>query len=225
MLYITFMSDKKQKVRITKDPEERREEIIRVAWNIFTAKGYGATRVSDIVQAVGVSQGTFYYYFNSKEEIIDSIVDSYISEIIQKVSPIVEDSELGALKKLERMADIQLAINMVKNRNIHMIQGADIHERIIGQLVYRYVPLQEKVFRQGIQEGVFTKVTADEVRDLLEIFVVAASVIFDPGIFKWTSDEHNRRIESIIGFMERSFGVAEKGTLGFYRRLMSGGRR
>lgn len=48
--------------RTTKEPEERRRELIACAQTLFYTKGYEGTSVSDIVNAVGVAQGTFYYY-------------------------------------------------------------------------------------------------------------------------------------------------------------------
>jgi len=136
--------------RISKAPEERREEIIAASQKLFIEKGFAKTKVSDIVKAVGVSQGTFYYYFKSKEEIINAVVDGYVAEIVQIILPIMGDRHLTALEKLERMSDCHLEVNMKSNRNIHGIKGVDIHERIIGQIVRKLVPLQVEVIRQGI---------------------------------------------------------------------------
>ncbi len=62
-------------VRTVKPPEERRREILVAALQLFRAKGYERTAVSDIVRAVGVAQGTFYYHFRSKSEVLDAVVD------------------------------------------------------------------------------------------------------------------------------------------------------
>ena len=206
--------------RISKPPEERREEIIRASQKLFIENGFAKTKVSDIVKAVGVSQGTFYYYFKTKEEIIGTIVDGYIEEIIRKILPVMGDRRLTALQKLERMSDLQLEVNQKSNRNIHGIKGVDIHEKIIGQLVLKLVPLQVEVMRQGIREGVFT---AQRPRELTEIFVAAANILFDPGLFDWNSAELKGRICFTIRLMETCFGAPE-GSLRFFGRLLSGGR-
>ena len=65
--------------RVTKDPEERKQELIDAAERLFMERGYEATAVSDIVQEVGVAQGTFYYYFPSKEEILEAIIEKDMS--------------------------------------------------------------------------------------------------------------------------------------------------
>ena len=48
-------------IRITKNPEERRKELIDIAERLFIKKGYEQTAVSDIVKKAKVAQGTFYY--------------------------------------------------------------------------------------------------------------------------------------------------------------------
>lgn len=53
--------------RITKSPDERRNELIDAAEMLFIENGYDQTSVSDIVKKVNVAQGTFYYYFNPRK--------------------------------------------------------------------------------------------------------------------------------------------------------------
>ncbi len=50
--------------------EERRQQIIDAALAVFTQKGFHAANVSDVAAQAGVSQGTIYWYFESKEELL-----------------------------------------------------------------------------------------------------------------------------------------------------------
>jgi AcrR family transcriptional regulator len=61
-------------MRVIKEPEERRNEILDTAETLFFTKGYGKTTVNDILQAIGIAKGTFYYYFKSKEEVMDAVL-------------------------------------------------------------------------------------------------------------------------------------------------------
>lgn len=196
--------------RISKNPEERKEEIIKTAQKLFINKGFIETKVSDIVKSMDVSQGIFYYYFNSKDEIIDEIVDKYIKEIIKSALEIKQNSELTGIEKLEKMSEKQLKINMRENSNIHSIKGVDIHERIIKRLILDYVPLMQKAFSESSNKDTLF---------LMEIFVTAGNVLFDPGILQWNNEDRNERINFLISFMEKSFNVPE-GAFDFYKRLM-----
>ncbi|MDC7124819.1 MAG: TetR/AcrR family transcriptional regulator [Spirochaetales bacterium] len=196
--------------RISKNPEERKDEIISTARQLFIKKGFNETKVSDIVKQIGVSQGVFYYYFSSKDEIIDAIVDNYINRLVSKASAIVEQDNLKPLEKLEKMADIQLVINHQENNNIHAIKGVDIHEKILTRLVLDYVPLMAKAFCPEPNNKLLYQ---------FEIFVTAGNVLFDPGIFSWKEEEINQRITTLLSIMEKSLNLQE-GSLSFYKRLM-----
>ena len=58
-----------RRTRISKEPEERRQEIIETALTLFSEKGYENTTIQDISDRMNVSPGLFYRYFKSKTEI------------------------------------------------------------------------------------------------------------------------------------------------------------
>ena len=55
--------------RITKNPDERRKELITIASKLFEKYGYEKVSVRDILAEVNGAPGMFYYYFKSKEDI------------------------------------------------------------------------------------------------------------------------------------------------------------
>ncbi len=77
--------------RTSKPPEERRGEIVAAARKLFLENGFGAVPVSRILRSIGVSQGTFYYYFPTKEAALDAAHDNWPAELIldQEVSEVV----------------------------------------------------------------------------------------------------------------------------------------
>ena len=54
--------------------EERRGQILEAALAVFSDKGYHATNVSDVAAKAGVSQGTIYWYFDSKDELFKAAI-------------------------------------------------------------------------------------------------------------------------------------------------------
>ena len=59
-------------MRVSKEPEERKQEILNAAIEVFAKKGYEKTSISDIAQTINVAQGLCYRYFSSKEELFDA---------------------------------------------------------------------------------------------------------------------------------------------------------
>ena len=72
-------------MRVSKDSEERKSEIIDVAEKLFAKNGIANTAVSAIVKELNVAQGLFYYYFKSKDDVIDELVRRYNKDFKQGI--------------------------------------------------------------------------------------------------------------------------------------------
>ena len=105
--------------RIAKAPDERRSELITTAQQLFYTKGYERTSVSDIVKAVGVAQGTFYYYFDSKTAVLEAVVAELIAQTQAILQEIVADETLAAIPKW--IQAFQVANNWKIERKDEMI--------------------------------------------------------------------------------------------------------
>ncbi len=66
--------------RVVKAADERRSEFIAAAQNLFYSKGYESTSVNDLISVVGVSKGAFYHYFDSKQAVLEALVDDMQSQ-------------------------------------------------------------------------------------------------------------------------------------------------
>jgi len=69
--------------RKRKPYQERRQELMAAAAKLFAERGYDATRVSDIVAAVGVSQATFFWYFPTKEHVLVAMMEEMVEELLR----------------------------------------------------------------------------------------------------------------------------------------------
>ena len=65
---------------------DTREKILNTALQLFAERGYHKTKISDIVKTVGVAQGTFYWYFKSKESIALEIIKNGRENLLQFVA-------------------------------------------------------------------------------------------------------------------------------------------
>ena len=71
-----------------------REKILQSAVQLFLGDGYEATSVNDICKHAGVSKGSFYHYFETKQVLFLSLMENWSSRVMQSVlgEPITEDS-------------------------------------------------------------------------------------------------------------------------------------
>lgn len=74
------------RVRVTKDPVERREELLDIAWELGRTQGFDSLRVEQIVQAAGVAKGTFYHYFAAKDDVIEALIGRFADGLFAELS-------------------------------------------------------------------------------------------------------------------------------------------
>lgn len=67
-----------------------KNRIVTAAWQLFYEKGYNGTTVDDIIELSNTSKGSFYYYFNTKDELLNTlsvILDEFYDELDAKMNP------------------------------------------------------------------------------------------------------------------------------------------
>lgn len=65
--------------------KSKKEQILDISLSLFLEKGYDNTSISDIVTKLDIARGTLYYHFESKEAIMDAIIERSVKEIVEKV--------------------------------------------------------------------------------------------------------------------------------------------
>ncbi|EKS8350659.1 TetR/AcrR family transcriptional regulator [Bacillus cereus] len=197
-------------MRIVKEYEERRKEILETAERLFLTKGFTKTTVNDILKEIGIAKGTFYHYFKSKEEVMDEIIMRIIKEDVTKAKRIVSNPDIPVLDKLFKILMEQSPKSGdVKEKMIeqfHQPNNAEMHQKSLVQSIIHLSPVLTEVLEQGIEEGIFSTPYPQET---IELLLSSAQVIFDDGLFQWKPEEMMRRAKAYIKMMEVSVGAKE----------------
>ncbi|HET7616207.1 MAG TPA: TetR/AcrR family transcriptional regulator, partial [Bacillales bacterium] len=77
-----------------------KERITKTSIALFGEKGYSETSVQDIVDALGVTKGTFYYYFGSKQQLLMDIHVGFIDHILAREKQILSDNAIDGKTKI-----------------------------------------------------------------------------------------------------------------------------
>jgi AcrR family transcriptional regulator len=86
--------------RPPKNHQIRINEILDAAEALFGSHGYHQTMIDDIVREIGMSHGAFYYYFSSKEDIIEHLIDRHLSRFESEVAAIACSAEITPPQKI-----------------------------------------------------------------------------------------------------------------------------
>lgn len=136
----------------------RRDEILRVAAEVFARRGVAATTVREIADAVGILSGSLYHHFDSKESMVDEILRDYWAERLDNYRRYIDEAG-DAPAILERMvgevlkstAEQRAQVLILHNDWPYLIQ----FERFayLDEASHEVERLWVKVIRQGVREG------------------------------------------------------------------------
>ena len=140
---------------MAKTKEERRNEIIETAGKLFEEKGYAQTQVQDIVNEIRVAKGLFYYYFKSKDEVMEELADRYADAIIDAVNKLI-DKDISTFDKINRI--FQIFIDSAEKKSgifmgILNVKNGITHERIFFNVGKKMVPLVTELILSGNDNG------------------------------------------------------------------------
>jgi len=189
--------------RVSKDHEERKNELLDAAQRLFVQRGYDATPVSAIIEAVGVSKGTFYHYFKSKEDLLDQQVARILENIFGKIDEVLAVGERDAVGKLRvffaassrwKAANRDALMAVVKP--VYAEENFRLRQKLLSRSVELGVPVLEKIIRQGVAEGSMSTPFPREAAEML----ISASYALGHENFRLLTgmDEHPENWELLL---------------------------
>jgi AcrR family transcriptional regulator len=141
------------------DREARRAELVSAAAEVFAQRGVANTAVSDIVRAAGVAQGTFYLYFDSKDDAVLAVVDRIAHGLCEQTAARI-GAAASAVDKLMSFSGVLSEAGTQPGAAavvdlMHRPENRLLHDRLAEDITQRLVPLLQAVVEQGVAEGVF----------------------------------------------------------------------
>ena len=156
----------------------RKEEIIRIATELFHEKGYHETSLDDIAERVGFSKPAIYYYFNSKDDILFEIVDRIVADALERIREIANRPGSAADRLHALLTENTKVIleNLEANTVFYNSRGLLTPEREhdVREREREYTAVVRDLYVEGVRAG--------ELRDI-DPSVVTATLL---GASIWT---------------------------------------
>jgi AcrR family transcriptional regulator len=150
--------------RVAAERRERmRQRLIESALIVFAEKGVGASVIADVRDAAGVSQGSFYNYFRSNEELLTAVAEELSAEMVELIEPVVGATADPALRVATA---VRIYLSLARSHRLlaRFLSAAGLTVLRQQNAAFRYMPDD---LAEGQKQGVFAAAPLDVVLDMV----------------------------------------------------------
>ncbi|WP_339324931.1 TetR/AcrR family transcriptional regulator [Paenibacillus sp. FSL W8-0194] len=140
---------------------EKYELILDAALKVIAENGFHGSQISKIAKEAGVADGTIYLYFKNKEDILISLFQERLGNLVGMFHSSIKESTTAedALRKVCEIHfnELENNVNLAYVTQIELRQSSLELRKAIGLVVKPYIQLIEHIVERGMAEGAFRK--------------------------------------------------------------------
>ncbi|TCS80437.1 TetR family transcriptional regulator [Pectinatus cerevisiiphilus] len=198
----------------TKDPQARMNEILEAAEQLFAVQGYYSTTIRDISQKIGVAQGMLYYYFKSKEDVLETLLDKHVNVLLFEASTI-QTTVQAPSEKIASLLSMVLQKAMYKNglllNMIYDVQNLQVKQKLFLRIEEGLSPKLTAIIEDGIKQKQFSvsyiPTAIDYILTILEFLSLALYQRTSPRILTSRIRMAEKLIESTLSSKDKSIHI------------------
>ena len=162
--------------RILKEEEynAKRNKILDFAQRLVYSKGYAHITIQDILDGLKISRGALYHYFDSKDALLEALVDRMGLAAVEGFLPILQNPHLTAIQKFRRYFEASVqwksagkAVILGMLRNWYANDNTNIRQKMSVRSIKGTASMLEPMIRQGMEEGVFSTRYPEQVAETI----------------------------------------------------------
>ena len=202
-------------MKTIKDGEERRKEILLTARKLFVQKGYDQTSINDILKIVDIAKGTFYYYFSSKEEVLQAIIMDIVYEGAARAEQILQDTSIPLLNRIVMAVMAQAPEFEDANKlaeELHKVDNAKLEQQYRKTMLKKMTSVLEGAVKEAQEQGI---IHTDFPKECIESMLLMGHMMFECDTFMWKAEEYQVKVQAFLCNAERMFGAKEGEFQGF----------
>ena len=144
-----------------KGSADKRDRILKAAIKVFAKNGFYATRVSEIAKAAGVADGTIYLYFKNKDDVLITIFEDGIQQLLVILRDVAASDEPFDAR-ITRIIELQLGLledqrDLAEVITVNLRQSSSLLKQYAAPLFMEYIDVIAGLVREGQKEGAFRK--------------------------------------------------------------------
>ena len=188
----------------------KRERILDVMQELMRTASAQAISVSDIAQKAGIGKGSIYYYFPSKNNIIDAVIERSYSRVLDAGRELAASSHMDAFKKMEIIynACLDSSTELRRQEAIGTFneqqESAFIHQKFARIIITKLKPILTDIIRQGMDEG---SIQCQYPEETAQIVLTVLTITLDNHLVPAGPEQIGRVLTAFTQMQEKSMGM------------------
>ena len=184
---------------------EKYENILDALQKLLQSKDIKMITVSEIAQAAGIGKGSLYYYFPSKEAVLEALIARTYEKPMEIATTLADQKEISSFTRMAmifqacRNASLEFS-KQKDSSSAGIYEGAYIHQMFLNHVITGLKGTLAQIIRQGIQEG---QITFEDPEALAEIVLIVLTVKLDNTIVPSTQEDVEKVMRALVSLLEK----------------------
>ncbi len=183
----------------------RYDSILNALQKLLESKDIKAITVSEIAQTAGMGKGSIYYYFSSKEAILEALIERTYEKPLEVATTLADQKDISPFTRMAMIfqACRNSSSEFLKQKDSSSAgaqEGAYIHQRFLNHLISGLKPTLAQIIRQAIAQG---QITFAYPAALAEIVLIVLTVKLDNTIVPSVQSDIEETIRGLVALLEK----------------------
>lgn len=170
--------------------------------------------VNEIAKKAGIGKGSIYYYFSSKDEILNALIKRTYTDVVEMAKELVHQTDLSIYARLAKITNACIAATgdflrrseAVRNKmNVseRIYDSAYIHQQFMKHSIVDFKDIYTEIIQQEIDKGT---IQVDSAAEVAEIVLIVLTVKIDNTLSPSSDEETAKTLQTLITLLERGTG-------------------
>lgn len=181
-------------------------QILDALQHLLEQKDMHTISVREIAQTAGIGKGSIYYYFSSKEEILEALIQRNYEKPLDTAKKLAEQTSISPFTRMAmifqacRNSSTEFLRHGAGSTRSNAQEQVLLHQKYLNYLVTELKPVLTLIIEQGIQAG---DLCFEHPSALAEIVLIILAVKFDNSLIPSTPEETEDTIRGLISLLEK----------------------
>ncbi|MBQ8856563.1 MAG: TetR/AcrR family transcriptional regulator [Lachnospiraceae bacterium] len=195
----------------------KRDQILDAFRDLLENKDIHHISVSDIAKKAGIGKGSLYYYFSSKDEMLNALIKRTYAGALEMAKELVHQTDLTIYSRLAKITNACVAatgeflkrsevVKIKTNLSDRIYDSAYIHQQFMKHSIVDFKDIYTEIIQQEIDKGT---IKFDSAAEIAEIVLIVLTVKIDNTLSPSSDEETAKTLQTLITLLERGTGNAD----------------